>query len=191
MRIRARYRLATTTLCAAACAAGVLALTGCAPSPASIANSSASPTADAPAFASEADALEAARTAYAAFATMSTSVGHDGGKSPERMANVATGDALTYELHSLQDLANRSVKGTGEFSFDSLTLQSADLASGTVVTYICLDVSNADVVDASGASTLPPDRPTRYPLEVTFAFDASKDRLLVTRSDSWTGTNFC
>ncbi|TFB83804.1 hypothetical protein E3O44_18345 [Cryobacterium algoricola] len=190
MRIRARYRLAATALCAALCTADLLALSGCAPSP-PIAPESASPTADAPAFASDAEALEAARTAYAAFAAMSTSVGHDGGKSPERMADVAAGDALTYELHSLQDLANRAVKGTGEFSFDSMTLQSADLKSGTVVTYICLDVSRADVVDASGSSTLPPDRPTRYPLEVTFSLDASKDRLLVTKSDSWPGTNFC
>jgi len=191
MRIRARYRLATTTLCAALCAVGTLALSGCAPSPASIASPSAPPATDAPAFASEADALEAARTAYTAYLALSTTVGHEGGKSPERMAAVATGEGLEYEITTLKKLADKGVHGVGEFTFDRMKLQSADLKSGSVEIYVCLDVSGTDVVDSAGISTTSPDRPVRYPLQVSFRMDASDRRLLVENSKSWLGTNFC
>ncbi|TFC11601.1 hypothetical protein [Cryobacterium sp. MDB2-33-2] len=180
-----------TTLGAAVCAAGLIALSGCASSPVPFASPSASPTADAPAFASDADALEAARTAYAAYLALSTTVGHEGGKSPERMAAVATGEGLSHDLETLQKLADQGQHGVGEFSFDSLKLQTANLDAGTVTTYLCLDVSGANVVDASGTSTTPANRPLRYPLQVSFLFDASERRLLLLRSESWLGTNFC
>ncbi|MCI4658699.1 hypothetical protein [Cryobacterium zhongshanensis] len=191
MRIRARYRLATTALCAAVCMAGLLALSGCAPSPAPIAPVSASPTADAPAFASDTEALEAARTAYSAYLALSTTVGHEGGKSPERMAAVATGEGLEYEITTLRSLADKGVHGVGEFTFDRLRLQSADLNSGSVEIYVCLDVSGTDVVDSSGISTTSPDRPVRYPLQVSFRMNDSGQHLLVENSESWLGTNFC
>jgi len=180
-----------TTLCAALYAAGALALTGCAPVPAPIATVSASPTADAPAFASEADALEAARTAYAAYLALSTTVGHEGGKSPERMASVLMGEALSAEVASLQNLAARGEHGVGEFEFDSLVLQSADLKSGRVIAYLCLDNSGADIVDELGTSTAPARVAERYPLEVSFALDTTQHRLLVQKSESWRGSNFC
>jgi hypothetical protein len=191
MRIRARYRLEMTVLCAALGTVGLLALSGCAPSPATTTSPSASPTADAPAFASEAEALEAARTSFTEYQALSTQIGHEGGVSPERMSAVATGEGLEYEVASLQSLADKGVRGVGEFSFDTLTLQSANLDSGAVTIYLCLDVSNTDIVDSSGNSTTSKDRPVRYPLQVSFAMDASTRRLLVENSESWLGTNFC
>ena len=168
MRIRARYWSATTTVCAALWAAGVLSVTGCASTPAPIASPSASPTADVPAFASETDALEAARTSFTEYQALSTQIGHEGGASPERMSAVATGEALNDEIQSFQGLAEKGFRGIGDLRFDSLRLQSADLASGIVTTYLCLDTSRADLVDASGASKVSTDVARRYPLEVRF-----------------------
>ena len=180
-----------TALGAALGTAGLLALSGCAPSPAPIAPVSASPTADAPAFASDAEALEAARTSFTEYQALSTQIGHEGGVSPERMSAVATGEALADEIRSFQGLVEGGLRGIGDLKFDSLTLQSADLASGNVTTYLCLDTSQADLVDKSGASAVTPDVARRYPLEVRFTLANQSPRLLVQESATWSGTNFC
>jgi hypothetical protein len=191
MRIPARYRTATTTVCAALCAAGVLALTGCASTPAPIASPTASPTADVPAFASETDALEAARTSFTEYQALSTQIGHEGGASPERMSAVATGGVLAGEVASLKDLSEQGLRGIGDLAFDTMSLQSADLDSGHVNAYVCLDVSATDVINSSGVSVVPTDRPIRYPMQIGFSLSATSHRLLVDTSEQWLGSNFC
>jgi hypothetical protein len=191
MRIRARYRLEMTVLCAALGTVGLLALSGCASSPAPIASPSASPTADAPAFASEADALEAARKSFTEYQALSTQIGHEGGASPERMSAVATGEVLAGEITSLKGLSTEGLKGVGTLAFDRMSLQSADLNSGQVETYLCLDVSATDLVDSSGVTVVPANRPLRYPMQIGFRFSRADNRLLVETSEQWLGSNFC
>ncbi|WP_174776551.1 hypothetical protein [Cryobacterium sp. TmT2-59] len=165
------------------------ALAGCAPTPTP--KPSATATTDAPVFASDADALAAATEAYAAYQAMSTQIAHEGGAYPERMENFATGEALDAEIRSLNGIAQGGLRGVGALSFDSLTIQEADLTSGKVATYLCLDIQGSDVVDASGASKAPQDRVLRLPLQVDFVHDPARTRLLVEKSESWSGTSFC
>ena len=87
---------------------------------------------------------------------------------------------LTDKIHLVGDLA-----------FDSFALQRADLSSGDIIAYVCLDVSHTDVVNIAGASVIPPGRPARYPLQVSLLQDSSANRLFVEKSDSWSGSNFC
>lgn len=44
----------------------------------------------------------------------------------------------------------------------------------TVVARVCVDVSDVEIVDKSGASAVSADRPPRYAVETTFIFDAGE-----------------
>ena len=166
---------------------------GCAtePAPAPTASASSSPTPAAPVFASDEEALAAATEAYANYLAVSNSVAQSGGKDSQQMATVAVGEALEEELQSLSELSKAERVGVGDVKFDSLTIQSAELNSGSVTAYVCLDVSETDVIDNAGTSVLPPDRVDRLPLEVSFTADKDANVLLLERTRSWGGSNFC
>ena len=85
-------------------------------------------------------------------------------------------------------------RATGATSFDSIRLQNTGWVDGNqqVTTYLCLDVSNGDVIDAAGVSVARPDRPLRLPLEVEFETTASVPTdLKISRSEVWSGENYC
>jgi len=166
-----------------------LALSGCTRQPA--APLPTTTTTDARVFASDAEALAAATAAYAAYQEMSSLIGHEGGSLPERMSRVSAGEALESETASFVDMASKGLRGVGELAFDSLTVQSADLSTGMIQAYLCLDVSKTDVVDANGESSIPADRATRFPLHVNFVLDTAAQKLIVDTSESWSGKNFC
>jgi hypothetical protein len=174
---------------AVACMLASGGLAGCASAPPPTLQSTA-PMTD-PVFASEEEALAAATAAYAAYQSMSSHIAQGGGKSPERMSQFAIGDALEGELDSLATLEKSGFHGVGNLAFDSMRLQASDLITGRVDSYLCLDVSGTDVVGPGGISTVPADRPLRIPLQVGFTYSPQSHQLLVEKSESWTGTNFC
>lgn len=169
--------------------AAALVLSGCASAPDPV--PSESPSAAEPVFASDEEALAAATEAYAAYQVMSSAIAQQGGEDPNRMKEFATGQALEAELESFTGLADLGLRGLGELRFDSMTIQELDSDGGTLTAYLCLDVSNTDVVDSNGASRVPADRVDRLPLEVHFIHSDGRSRLLVERSESWLGENFC
>lgn len=164
---------------------------GCAQSPPDTADAGSTAAPEAPAFASEDEALAAATEAYRAYLNMSNAVAHDGGKESERMKKFATGDALQYEIQIQEKMHASERRGVGDVSFDSISLQKSDLQSGATVAYLCIDVSQTDIVDSTGASVLSQDRFLRFPLEVSFVLETDQKNLIMERSESWTGTNFC
>ena len=166
------------------------ALAGCATEQTPAPSQTAAAT-DAPVFASDEEALAAATKAYASYQELSSVIAQEGGVSPERIAEFATGAALKAEVASFSSLARAELRGVGQLAFDSAKLQEVDLASGSVRTYLCLDVSDTDVVDAVGESAVPSDRVLRFPLQVGFVHDPLQNRLLVEESKSWSGNNFC
>ena len=178
-------------MAAVACAivVALVTLAGCAAAPAP-APTTATPT-TAPVFASDEEALAAATEAYANYLKLSTALAHDGGQDAERMSDVAVGEALATEIESLNGMSDAGTVGVGELSFDSLTIQTAELHSGSITAYVCLDVSGSDVLDASGKSILSDDRVERLPFEVGFIFDRENQRLFLGRSEIWAGDNFC
>jgi hypothetical protein len=177
-------------MAAVACAAALLfSLAGCAGQP-TPQPTSAQPTV-APVFDSDEEALAAATEAYANYLKLSNEIAHDGGNHAERISEVATGEAMETEIRSLEGMRSAGTVGVGDVGFDNFTLQSTDLSSGSVIAYVCLDVSGADVVDAAGTSVLPPDRVESLPLEIGFIFQTSLKRLLLERTQVWDGENFC
>jgi hypothetical protein len=184
MRIVSRGILATL----AGAGLIVITLAGCATSASPMPTPSA---VHSPLFASDEEALKAATDAYAAYLAMSDTIAQEGGVNPERIKDYVTGDALDVELTSMKSLADGGLRGVGALAFDSARLQQADLNTGEVSVYLCLDVSSTSVVDASGADHTPTSRPLRLPLNINFIRKHGTQSLIINRSDSWSGQNFC
>jgi hypothetical protein len=77
-------------------------------------------------------------------------------------------------------------------TFDSMAIQQRlDGGRGHVVltVYVCLDVSNVDIVDETGVSIVAEGRDSRLPLEIDL--DDIEGGLKVSRSELWSGQDFC
>jgi len=145
-----------------------------------------------PVFASEEEALEAARDAYQAYLDVSNAVGQAGWMDTSAFESVERGEALDNELKTVSRYRASGWRLLGSSAFDSLSIQQInDFGAGSLdlVIYLCLDVSGVDVVDASGTSVVEPDRPERQALEVEM--DDSEEVLKVSRSEAWFGDDFC
>ncbi|MDJ0323106.1 hypothetical protein QMG61_04930 [Cryobacterium sp. PH31-AA6] len=173
---------------------GMLALAGCAPQPAPP-SPSATTAMDAPVFASDAEALAAATAAYAAYLQTIDAVLANGGREVSPLSDVAVGDALSAEVGTAQNYAEKEYRSVGSTTFDSVQIQAiTDDGSGNVLvsTYLCSDLSNVDVLEKGGTSIVPADRVDRFPLQVVFQnSQVASPGLKISSSVTWTGTNFC
>lgn len=171
----------------------VLALAGCAPTP--VPTPATHSATDAPVFASDDAALAAATKAYAAYLTASDSSGAVGSRTRLAYLALTTGDAHEEDLSAEQSFDERGWHKIGATSFDSMTIQSSTPNTKGVWeirTYLCLDVTNSDVVDGSGRSVAHAGRPLRLPLEVSFiATRKGAPDLYVSESRVWSGSDFC
>ena len=178
----------------AAVACAIVTLAGCAAAPAP-APTTATPT-TAPVFASDEEALAAATEAYANYLRVSDEILMDGGDRPERIRDVTTPEMAKSEIDGYIDAKARQLRSTGGSTFSNLQIQSLSVggeAEKSVVTaYVCSDVSVVDVIDATGQSVVPPDRPDRTPFEVTFDLAPSgPPHLVVARAAVWDGAGVC
>jgi hypothetical protein len=150
------------------------------------------PPSSTPVFASEEEALAAAEELYGKYLAASDAFGVSGWTDISLIEPYVRGDALTEERESAEEFAAKGYRQTGQTVFDTLTLQQVEDGGVGVVEmtiYVCIDVSGADIVDASGQSIAAPDRPLRLPLEV--GIDDLDGSFKVNRSDAWSGQNFC
>lgn len=151
------HRMRRTILAGAATALALALTTGCTPEPAP----SPSPTG----FASEEEAFAAAEATYRAYVD-AVNARNSGDTSAEAPTGFLSGAALQAELDSEREFANLGIRldGPMELSEFELTDVSPSTLSGTV----CLDVSQARVVDKDGNDVTPVDRPDRLGLVVKF-----------------------
>ena len=160
-------------------------------SPVAKATAAPAPAEAPPIFASNDEALAAATSFYSSYQAMANTISHEGGVEPQRITPFVTSEMLSGEIASFQRLAENGVHLVGDLGFDSMKIQSVNLSQGSLVIYMCLDVSATDVIDVTGLSTVPPNRVSRHPLEVALVQDPTASRLLLERSEIWTGANFC
>ena len=177
----------------AAAVAVALVLVGCVPT-----TSPASPAprpSTTPVFATEAEALAAATKAYAAYSEASDSVTFDGGKRPDRIAKFVSPEQLKRELKGFLYYKVNSLSSRGNSKFDSVRLESLighTKSDFDLSVYLCSDISSIRLFDSTGADVTPLDLPKRSPLQVGFEVRAdSREELIVSRSESWTGNDFC
>ena len=148
-----------------------------------------------PIFASDEEALAAAEEAYGAYLAVSNTVTAGGGSETSSLEPLTTPEMFENLKVSIAQYSENDLHTQGESQFDSLTLQqyidNGD-GSGSVVAYVCLDVQFVRVLNAAGEDVTAPGRDERVPLEIAFAADKTSDPvLLLERSDSWSGEDFC
>ena len=170
--------------------AATLALVGCVPDDDPIVldpDPSVSPI-----FESDEEALAAAEAAYAEYSSVSSNILMEGGQNPDRIEPFVSPDILQNQLDGFSLYSDAGWHISGPSTFDSFVLQQhleeSDVA--TVVVYLCVDVSSARVLDASGTDVTPIGREDRVPLEVEVAF-ANSDSWLISRTERWGGDDFC
>jgi hypothetical protein len=170
-----------------------LTLCGCVP-PSPPVIPTAVPTAT-PVFASDADALAAAKKAFTSYLRESDVISDVGGADPQRIAPFVTKKWLSSELKSYAKLEKSGDRFTGAMAFDEFKLQSRVVNQhqvAAVVTYVCVDVSNTRLLDPSGVDITSPSRQDKYAVVATFesGVPASAD-LLFGGSVPWSGRSFC
>jgi hypothetical protein len=171
----------------------VLILSGCVQQPSPPIPSS-TPT-NTPVFATAADALAAARTAYRDYLAVSAVVAGDGGKHPERIGSVVGPAWLPTELSGFKDLARKKLRLVGVSTFSVFSLQDReDEPNGLAVVhvYVCEDVGPTRVLNSAGHDVTPSARKPLHPLVVKFVSQANRPtRLLYAGGDPWAGKDFC
>lgn len=141
----------------------------------------------APAFASDEEALAAAQAAYAEYLSVSDQIARDGGSNPERLKPLVSGDQYSQEINSFEAYSSGGLRSVGEMTFD--TFHKAGQDQSDISFYLCLDSSQSRVFNELGEDVTPHERVDRWPMYVTFSINKSK--LLVASSETWSGQNFC
>ncbi|HWM32935.1 MAG TPA: hypothetical protein VNR36_01715, partial [Pseudolysinimonas sp.] len=145
-----------------------------------------------PVFASDEEALAAAEGAYQRYLDVTNAVGAGGWKDTSPLEDVERGDALADELATAESYREAGYRQVGETTFDSLLLQrfqAPEPGAILITVYLCLDVTNVDLLDEHGDSVVGPDRPDRQGVEVDI--DDVDGSLKLTRSEPWSGASFC
>ncbi|MFB6612198.1 hypothetical protein ACFCVO_17880 [Agromyces sp. NPDC056379] len=193
MSLSRSTRWPSPSACAALAAAGAIALllSGCAgavPAP------SPSPSADAadPIFASDEEALAAAVEAYEAYIAVAAEIGQDGGSDPERVLSVVSEGYSTEAIADYEDLASHGYRVLGQNSIDTTSLvELSNYGRKTEVTiYGCVRVGTTRIIDSNGNDVTPAGRDSEVPLVLVFE-GTSANELKLTKSDLWTGNDFC
>lgn len=151
-----------------------LLLCGCVSTP--VPRPSVQATAPGPIFASNEEALRAATEAYSGYNEMSDRILREGGAGPDRIREFTSKEMAEIEIESYTNLAAEGRRMTGETSFSNVTLQS--VVDGTVSVYVCSDLSQVEMLDSRGISTVPAGRADRFPTVVSLS------RIALLRADS-------
>jgi hypothetical protein len=162
-------------------------LSGCVSSPTRTQPASTAAPHFTPIFSTDNQALIAATDAYAVYLSMSDEILDQGGADPGRLQRVATGEALNQLEKQFSTYSKRQWHTSGNTMFDSMKVQARSALSVTV--YVCDDVSNVAIVDASGTSLLRANDATRTPFVARFVQQGQQ--LLLASKIRWTGDDFC
>ena len=189
--MRTRKKVAALVVASVLAIVVSLTLAGCVqPSPRVIPTSAPSTK---PVFASDPAALAAAKKAFKGYLSVSDEVAHDGGSEVSRLVPLDSASQFKRDTKSFAEMHAEGHHTIGDSEFSDVALQSSEVLNGKaqVVAYICMQIGGTQLLDSTGAN-VGANRPLAVPLEVSFVSRAIGDTtLLVDRSDTWTGTDFC
>lgn len=173
-------------------AAAALLLSACTGQPPVVLPSPQSSTA--PVFASDEEALAAAEVAYGEYLAASDAITSANGVDPQSIAPLVHHEYLPEVIEVFESYRAEKRHVKGNLNFDSMQLQqySDDLSTpATISTYVCLDVSDARLMNEKNKDITPADRADRVALEVVFETEGRTTALLLRSSDVWTGVDYC
>ncbi len=159
-----------------------------------IVEATATPSASLPAFASNDEALAAAKAAYTTYLAAGDTARATDSESWKAYLSLTTGTEHDGAEQAGKLMEEKGWSFTGVTLFDSMTIQSSQtLADSTweIRTYLCLDLSASDTVNEAGESVVKHDD-SRSPMVVVFVTpDSNSRQLLISESPIWSGSNFC
>jgi hypothetical protein len=148
----------------------------------------------APVFASDADALVAAKKAYTGYLAASDGVAHDGGTDAERLSDWETLAQFQRTSSSFNYFTSHRIHMVGATTVSYFALQSVardDHGRVAITAYACLDVMGTKLTNDAGKDVTP-SRPGIVPLQLRFiGLPTTSHRLLLDGSDVWSGTDYC
>jgi len=159
---RSAVVLAAVTLLATACAA--------APAP--------SPTPTPTGFESEEEAFAAAEETYRAYVEAANNVNLKDPETFEPLYELTTGAALAAAREEFTMMHAEGYQREGTTAIALLEHRSADVEGGTAELDVCVDNSDLDVLDESGASVVSPDRPDIQPMRIEFELRDDRSALI-------------
>ena len=171
-----------------------LSVAGCTTQTVESLSESPTPSAAPPVFASEAEALEAARAAYARYESVTDRILAEGGTRPERIAAVAIGKAYDDAIAGYETFRSEGYRLTGApvATITGLQSHSDGIESPVVTAYLCLDIADTDVINSQGDSVIDPERPSLQSFVVEFNYNLAGDGSLALSSrEGWDGNGVC
>jgi hypothetical protein len=170
----------------AAVAFGMLLLSACASD--DVTQPSPTPSASAPVFASDEEAVEAAEAALDEYWRVSGEVFRAGGEGVEKLEPLVTEAGFADALVGVEEFESRDWVQLGEIGVDSTTFQSTFSDTGVVflVVTTCTDYSEYSVQTLDGGQIELVDPRSRIPHEVTFEItDTQPPALLLSDYEEW------
>lgn len=140
-----------------------------------------------PLFSSDEEALAAAQAAYANYLEVSDQIARDGGANPERLKGLVSAQLFEEQKAGYLDVKNSGLLAQGSSHFDNFSIQSA--SADSISNYVCLRLSEIRVFDDLGTDVTPSGRNDNLPLELWW--QAIGGKLVLEKSEVWTGKNFC
>jgi hypothetical protein len=149
------------------------------------------PAAEAPLFATDEEAFEAATVAYEKYLAVLDQwlQGLDG--PIEELSNYSTGDALAEAEESVRIFIEEGLRITGPRALSNVVLQrfEAEKGGAEVALYVCEDVTRVDLLGPDGLSQVELDRPSTTPFQVVVIFNSEGAR--VQQREIWGGEGVC
>jgi hypothetical protein len=151
------------------------------------------PSAAAPLFASDEEALAAATAAYEEYLAVSNAVLQDGGLDPARIEQFVSREVYESELVGFELLSSNGWFATGSNVLLRATLQQVVAnADGTTdaIVYVCTSVEGNDVIDGDGRSQVDPNRPDFLAHEVVIRF-SDLSEVVIEKKTQWDPALVC
>ncbi|EZP29492.1 hypothetical protein [Microbacterium oleivorans] len=162
---RSAVLVATVTL--------AVALSACTPAAAP------TPTPSPTGFASKEEAFAAAEATYRAYVDALNKVDLSDPATFEPVYALLDGSALNGSKKELTNLHAELLEKRGVTKVKKINRVNADPETSTVTVNVCLDVTDVDIVDASGSSVVPEGRNDRQLLAIELTKNPSAPRQLV------------
>jgi hypothetical protein len=165
-----------------------LGIVGCAKSePAEPSTSAAS--VEARRFKDSSAAGNEAQRRYVSYLSAVDSVSEAGGVGLERLGTYVTEKQLVEERAGAKYLKDHRLRVVGNTELLRFRLQSADVLTGAVSAYACVDFRKARVLDKAGKDVTPIGRTDRQTSIARFVWQDGG--LVVSENKAWSGQSIC
>lgn len=151
----------------------------------------AEPT-SAPVFASDEDALAAAKMAYGNYLVISDLISQQGGVNPDRLKQAVTPELLAHQIEFFGTFAKSGQHQVGLSTITNVKLQRLEddgYGHVTVTIYACTDFSGTRFLDSAGQDVTP-TASRAATLELEFSLTPLSP-LIMSGSGLWSGQSIC